>query len=94
LRATFAVRVTTGSLDTFWLKKAAFNCRFLCLKFVAFHDRKAHNRLHGRRPRPVRDRARRSQFVRAHPDAHLMLVGIESAIRAQLKKLKALDIPR
>lgn len=33
------------------------------------------------------------KFVRAHPDAHLMLVGIESAIRAQLKKLKALDDP-
>ena len=30
-------------------------------------------------------------FVRSHPDAHLMLVGIESAIRAQLKKLKAAD---
>ncbi|RFU46693.1 phosphate acyltransferase PlsX [Paraburkholderia sp. DHOC27] len=28
-------------------------------------------------------------FVRSHPDAQLMLVGIESAIRAQLKKLKA-----
>ncbi|MBN3725868.1 phosphate acyltransferase PlsX [Burkholderia sp. Ac-20379] len=33
------------------------------------------------------------KFVRAHPDAHLMLVGIDSAIRAQLKKLKALDEP-
>src|ERR1700751_3464701 len=33
-------------------------------------------------------------FVRSHPDAHLMLVGIESAIRAQLKKLKASDEPR
>ncbi|WP_114810267.1 phosphate acyltransferase PlsX [Paraburkholderia kururiensis] len=32
-------------------------------------------------------------FVRAHPDAHLMLVGVETAIRAQLKKLKALDDP-
>jgi len=32
-------------------------------------------------------------FVRSHPDAHLMLVGIESAIRAQLKKLKAADHP-
>ncbi|BCF96418.1 phosphate acyltransferase [Paraburkholderia sp. PGU19] len=32
-------------------------------------------------------------FVRSHPDAHLMLVGIESAIRAQLKKLKASDNP-
>jgi phosphate acyltransferase len=32
-------------------------------------------------------------FVRSHPDAHLMLVGIESAIRAQLKKLKAADNP-
>src|SRR5258708_32112829 len=32
-------------------------------------------------------------FVRAHPDAHLLLVGIETAIRAQLKKLKALDEP-
>src|SRR6266571_1463114 len=28
-------------------------------------------------------------FVRSHPDAQLLLVGIESAIRAQLKKLKA-----
>lgn len=28
-------------------------------------------------------------FVRSHPDAQLMLVGIESAIRAQLKKSKA-----
>src|ERR1700744_6443815 len=28
-------------------------------------------------------------FVRSHPDAQLMLVGIESVIRAQLKKLKA-----
>jgi glycerol-3-phosphate acyltransferase PlsX len=28
-------------------------------------------------------------FVRSYPDAQLMLVGIESAIRAQLKKLKA-----
>ena len=27
-------------------------------------------------------------FVRSHPDAQLMLVGIETAIRAQLKKLK------
>jgi len=32
-------------------------------------------------------------FVRSHPDAHLMLVGIESAIRAQLKKLKAESEP-
>jgi glycerol-3-phosphate acyltransferase PlsX len=32
-------------------------------------------------------------FVRSHPDAQLMLVGIESAIRAQLKKLKATDNP-
>jgi len=30
-------------------------------------------------------------FVRSHPDAHLLLVGGEEAIRAQLKKLKALD---
>jgi phosphate acyltransferase len=28
-------------------------------------------------------------FIRSHPDAQLMLVGIETAIRAQLKKLKA-----
>ncbi|GAB7535322.1 phosphate acyltransferase PlsX [Burkholderia sp. 22PA0099] len=33
------------------------------------------------------------KFVRAHPDAHLMLVGLDSAIRSQLKKLKALDDP-
>ncbi|KMZ12560.1 Phosphate:acyl-ACP acyltransferase PlsX [Candidatus Burkholderia humilis] len=33
-------------------------------------------------------------FVRSHPDAHLMLVGIEQAIRAQLKKSKAVDEPR
>ncbi|KDB08432.1 Phosphate acyltransferase [Burkholderia sp. lig30] len=33
------------------------------------------------------------KFIRSHPDAHLMLVGIESAIRAQLKKCKALDDP-
>jgi glycerol-3-phosphate acyltransferase PlsX len=32
-------------------------------------------------------------FVRSHPDAQLMLVGIESAIRAQLKKLKAESEP-
>src|SRR3954454_18614086 len=32
-------------------------------------------------------------FVRSHPDAQLLLVGIESAIRAQLKKLKAQDLP-
>ncbi|CAD6562688.1 phosphate acyltransferase PlsX [Paraburkholderia sabiae] len=32
-------------------------------------------------------------FVRSHADAHLMLVGIEGAIRAQLKKLKAADNP-
>src|SRR5689334_3863847 len=32
-------------------------------------------------------------FVRSHPDAQLMLVGIESAIRAQLKKLKAVNEP-
>ncbi|HKT97022.1 MAG TPA: phosphate acyltransferase PlsX [Paraburkholderia sp.] len=32
-------------------------------------------------------------FVRSHPDARLQLVGIETAIRAQLKKLKALDLP-
>ena len=32
-------------------------------------------------------------FVRSHPDAHLMLVGVESAVRAQLKKLKASDHP-
>src|ERR1700744_4676963 len=32
-------------------------------------------------------------FVRSHPDAHLLLVGIETAIRAQLKKLKAQDLP-
>src|SRR5438270_2620291 len=31
-------------------------------------------------------------FVRSHPDAQLLLVGIESAIRAQLKKLKAQDL--
>ena len=28
-------------------------------------------------------------FVRSHPDAQLMLVGIETVIRAQLRKLKA-----
>ncbi|KMY86898.1 Phosphate:acyl-ACP acyltransferase PlsX [Candidatus Paraburkholderia calva] len=33
-------------------------------------------------------------FVRAHADAHLVLVGIEQAICAQLKKAKALDEPR
>src|ERR1700712_4176068 len=33
-------------------------------------------------------------FVRSHPDAHLLLVGIESAIRAQLKKCKAVDETR
>src|ERR1700712_2401101 len=33
-------------------------------------------------------------FVRSHPDAHLLLVGIEPAIRAQLKKSKAVDEPR
>src|ERR1700744_2703197 len=33
------------------------------------------------------------KFVRSHPDAHLLLVGIETAIRAQLKKAKALDEP-
>ena len=33
-------------------------------------------------------------FVRSHPDAHLMLVGLEQPIRAQLKKSKALDDPR
>src|SRR5438132_8794115 len=32
-------------------------------------------------------------FVRSHPDAQLLLVGIETAIRAQLKKLKAQDLP-
>ncbi|KAH0434665.1 hypothetical protein KCU90_g4732, partial [Aureobasidium melanogenum] len=32
-------------------------------------------------------------FVRSHPDAELLLVGIEGAIRAQLKKLKAQDLP-
>jgi phosphate acyltransferase len=32
-------------------------------------------------------------FVRSHPDAQLMLVGIDTAIRAQLKKCKALDEP-
>ena len=32
-------------------------------------------------------------FVRENPDARLLLVGIETAIRAQLKKLKALDNP-
>jgi len=32
-------------------------------------------------------------FVRSYPDAHLLLVGVETAIRAQLKKLKALDNP-
>src|SRR6201990_164625 len=32
-------------------------------------------------------------FVRSHPDAQLMLVGIDSAIRAQLKKLKAVNEP-
>jgi glycerol-3-phosphate acyltransferase PlsX len=32
-------------------------------------------------------------FVRSHPDAQLRLVGIETAIRAQLKKCKALDNP-
>jgi glycerol-3-phosphate acyltransferase PlsX len=31
-------------------------------------------------------------FVRSHPDAQLLLVGIEGAIRAQLKKLKAQDL--
>ncbi|MFX1672834.1 phosphate acyltransferase PlsX [Paraburkholderia sp. A2WS-5] len=31
-------------------------------------------------------------FVRTHPDARLQLVGIETAIRAQLKKLKALNL--
>ncbi|SAK55708.1 putative glycerol-3-phosphate acyltransferase PlsX [Caballeronia arationis] len=33
-------------------------------------------------------------FVRSHPDAHLLLVGIEPAIRAQLKKCKAADEAR
>ncbi|KAF1012719.1 MAG: phosphate acyltransferase PlsX [Burkholderia sp.] len=33
------------------------------------------------------------KFMRAYPDAHLMLVGIDSVIRAQLKQLKALDEP-
>ncbi len=33
------------------------------------------------------------KFVRAHPDAQLALVGIESAIHAQLKKCKALGDP-
>ena len=33
-------------------------------------------------------------FVRSHPDAQLLLVGIESAIRAQLKKCKAVDEAR
>jgi glycerol-3-phosphate acyltransferase PlsX len=32
-------------------------------------------------------------FVRSHADAHLVLVGLEAPIRAQLKKLKALDHP-
>nr|WKF56815.1 Phosphate acyltransferase [Paraburkholderia busanensis] len=32
-------------------------------------------------------------FARSHPDAQLLLVGIETAIRAQLKKLKAQDLP-
>ena len=32
-------------------------------------------------------------FVRLHPDVRILLVGIETAIRAQLKKLKALDNP-
>ncbi|HEV3104468.1 MAG TPA: phosphate acyltransferase PlsX [Trinickia sp.] len=32
-------------------------------------------------------------FVRAHEQAHLVLVGAEDAIRAQLKKCKALDHP-
>ena len=32
-------------------------------------------------------------FVRTHADAHLVLVGLEAPIRAQLKKLKALDHP-
>ncbi|WP_321904735.1 phosphate acyltransferase PlsX [Paraburkholderia tropica] len=32
-------------------------------------------------------------FVRSHPDVHLQLVGLDTAIRAQLKKLKALDLP-
>src|SRR5579872_1510012 len=32
-------------------------------------------------------------FVRSHPDAQLMLVGLEAPIRAQLKKCKALDDP-
>ena len=31
-------------------------------------------------------------FVRSHPDAQLMLVGLEAPIRAQLKKCKALDL--
>ncbi|QIE24550.1 Phosphate acyltransferase [Caballeronia sp. SBC1] len=33
-------------------------------------------------------------FVRSHPDAQLLLVGIESAIRAQLKKCKAIGETR
>ena len=32
-------------------------------------------------------------FVRSHADVHLVLVGLEAPIRAQLKKLKALDHP-
>lgn len=32
-------------------------------------------------------------FVRLYPDARLLLVGVETAIHAQLKKLKALDNP-
>src|SRR5690348_5323114 len=31
-------------------------------------------------------------FVRSHADAHLVLVGLEAPIRAQLKKLKAHDL--
>ncbi|WP_338926589.1 phosphate acyltransferase PlsX [Mycetohabitans endofungorum] len=32
-------------------------------------------------------------FARAHPDAQLVLVGLNDAIRAQLKRCKALDMP-
>lgn len=33
------------------------------------------------------------RFVRVHPDAHLILIGVENAIRTQLKKRKALGDP-
>ena len=55
IQCRFFVSIAVGALALTMIP-----CR--ALKFVALHDCKDHDRLHGRRPRPVRDGSRCRQF--------------------------------